>query len=283
MKIITSTAEMTVWSKEFQAKGRTIALVPTMGFFHQGHLALMKQAADEADLVVVSLFVNPTQFGEGEDLSSYPRDFERDKELARGQGVDVLFCPEVADMYPGKGLTTVVVEQLTSGLCGASRPGHFDGVTTVVAKLFNVVLPQVAVFGQKDLQQLIVIKRMVLDLNFPIHIIAHPIVREEDGLALSSRNTYLSKYERQRALCLSQALCMAQQHIRQGGNPAQVLDLVHEKIASSSDVEIDYLVLIDDRTLGFCETIDEHAVLAMAVKVGKTRLIDNGWLLTRDK
>lgn len=271
---------MASWAMEQRRQGKRIGFVPTMGYFHEGHLALMARAGHEADQVVVSLFVNPSQFGENEDFATYPKDFERDARLAREQGVDVLFCPEAEEMYPAGSQTTVQVAGLTQGLCGASRPGHFDGVTTVVAKLFNLVLPHVALFGQKDFQQLTVLRRMVADLNFPIEIIGHPIVREQDGLAMSSRNSYLSERQRQQALCLSQALTRAQKSCRAGERSAAALAAqVQQWLVAEPEVVIDYIKIIDDRSLNGCDTIDEHTVLALAVKIGTTRLIDNCWLL----
>lgn len=280
MKIITTLAAMVAWSQQTRAQARTIALVPTMGFFHDGHLSLMRQAANEADVVVVSLFVNPIQFGENEDLSTYPRDLARDEALASAQGVDVLFCPGAEELYPPHFQTTVQVAELTSSLCGASRPGHFVGVTTVVSKLFNLVGPQVAIFGQKDLQQLMVVRRMVVDLNFPIRIIAHPIVREADGLAMSSRNSYLSLEERQQALCLSQSLTMAQHLAEEKQSAAQIEEAVRSYISATPGVAVEYIKIIDERTMQGSSCVDSHAVLALAVRVGQTRLIDNGWLLS---
>ena len=280
MEIITTLAAMVAWSQQTRAQARTIALVPTMGFFHDGHLSLMRQAANEADVVVVSLFVNPIQFGENEDLSTYPRDLARDEALASAQGVDVLFCPCAEELYPPHFQTTVQVAELTSSLCGASRPGHFDGVTTVVSKLFNLVGPQVAIFGQKDLQQLMVVRRMVVDLNFPVRIIAHPIVREADGLAMSSRNSYLSLEERQQALCLSQALTMAQHLAEEKQTAAQIEEAARSYISATPGVAVEYIKIIDERTMQGSSCVDSHAVLALAVRVGQTRLIDNGWLLS---
>jgi len=216
MEIINSVAAMTAWSNQRLRAGEVIALVPTMGCLHAGHLSLLRTAADKADVVVVSVFVNPLQFGPHEDFSRYPRPFAADCEAVSANRGNVVFAPEPSAFYPERFQTTVTVHGLTSGLCGASRPGHFDGVTTVVAKLFNIVKPKVAVFGQKDFQQLVVIKAIVRDLNFDIEIIGHPIVREADGLALSSRNRYLSETERQSALCLWQALTSARRAVTHG-------------------------------------------------------------------
>jgi len=280
MDIICLPTEMTSWSNRMIAKGKSIALAPTMGYFHKGHLSLMKMAAEKADAVVVSLFVNPIQFGPNEDFERYPRDLERDAELARQEHVDVLFAPEQEAMYPQRPKTKVVVEELTAGLCGAARPGHFAGVTTVVAKLFNIVKPGMAVFGQKDFQQLSVIRQMVRDLNWDIEIIGHPIVREEDGLAMSSRNIYLSPDERQKALCLHKAIQLAQKKVRQQGvnEVSALLQEVRTFLGSFVGVDIEYVSIVDSDGLAEQNTVDQHSVLAMAVRVGKTRLIDNAFL-----
>jgi pantoate--beta-alanine ligase len=250
-----------------------------MGCLHAGHLNLLQSAADQADVVVVSVFVNPLQFGPHEDFSRYPRPFTADCEaIAANQG-SIVFAPEPSSFYPPGFQTAVTVHGLTSGLCGASRPGHFDGVTTVVAKLFHAVKPKIAVFGQKDFQQLAVIKSMVRDLNWDIEIIGHPIVREPDGLAMSSRNRYLSETERQSALCLWQALTSARHAVNHGelACPA-ILAHVRAQISPNQRVEIDYLTIVDDTTLMPQAQIDKHSILAMAVKIGATRLIDNGYL-----
>lgn len=281
MKIISSPAEMTALADTAQAEGRTIGLVPTMGYFHDGHLALMKKAGESADLVVASLFVNPIQFGPGEDLARYPRDFARDCRLAAAAGVHVLFAPEAGDMYPEEPLSRVVVSGLSEGLCGASRPGHFSGVATVVAKLFNIVKPRVAVFGKKDLQQLAVIRRMVADLNWDTVIIGHPIVREADGLAMSSRNTYLSAQERNSALCLHKAILHARARVRQGLRDADALLVeVRALLLRHEGVTIDYAALVDGRDLTAVTELREGIVLAMAIRVGGTRLIDNDELFS---
>ena len=231
MKIIRSPQEMTAWSKEQAVAGKTIGFVPTMGFFHEGHLALMRRAGELADQVVVSLFVNPTQFGPKEDLAAYPRDFERDRELAAGVGVDVIFAPEAGDMYPPGASTTVIVgDELTGQLCGASRPGHFAGVATVVTKLFNIVRPDLAVFGEKDFQQLAVIRRMTADLNLGVEIIGHPIVREQDGLAMSSRNAYLTPAQRPAALSLVQSLHRAREMAANGETDRAIAAYIASRI-----------------------------------------------------
>lgn len=281
MEIIRDPAEMTAWSKKQHVVGDTIGFVPTMGFFHEGHLGLMRLAGQRSDRVVVSLFVNPTQFGPGEDLSSYPRDFERDQELADKVGADVLFVPETEAMYPKGAQTTVSVRGLTEHLCGADRPGHFAGVTTVVSKLFNIVCPDEAVFGQKDFQQLVVIRRMCTDLNFPVHIVAHPIVREDDGLAMSSRNAYLDASMRESALSLSKSIALAQKKVAAGERDVDTLAAaVRMLIDSYSGTTIDYISFFNQSTLEPVSHIDETTVLALAVKIGgKVRLIDNGYLM----
>ena len=283
MEIINSVATMTAWSNQRFRAGETIALVPTMGCLHAGHISLLQVAQGLADAVVVSVFVNPLQFAPHEDFSRYPRPFAADCEAVAAHRGSVVFAPEAASFYPEGFQTAVSVRGLTSGLCGASRPGHFDGVTTVVAKLFHAVKPNVAVFGQKDFQQLAVIKAMVRDLNWDVEIIGHPIVREADGLALSSRNRFLSETERHSALCLWQALTTARQAVMQGeiDCPA-VLARLRAQISSDPLVEIDYLTIVHDSTLTPQAQIDNHSVLAMAVKIGATRLIDNGYLIFKE-
>jgi len=276
MEIISSPVQMTALASTALAKGRVIGLVPTMGFFHEGHLALLKRAGELADFVVVSLFVNPLQFGPGEDLARYPRDFARDCRLAEAAGAHVLFAPEAGDMYPQPPLSRVVVAGLSEGLCGASRPGHFEGVATVVAKLFNIVKPGLAVFGKKDLQQLAVIRRMVADLNWDTKIVGHPIVREADGLAMSSRNIYLSARERCSALCLHQAISHARTRVRQGLTGADVLlEEVRSLLLERQGVTIDYVALVDGGNLAPCTELRDGVVLVMAIRIGATRLIDN--------
>ena len=279
MEVIRPVAEMTGWSKTLTADGKTIALVPTMGFFHEGHLSLMRMAAAKADVVVVSLFVNAMQFGPQEDLDRYPRDFDRDWQLAEKEGVDVLFVPEGEDMYPDGFNSLVRVGDITKTLCGKQRPGHFEGVTTVVAKLFHIVKPDVAIFGEKDFQQLAVIRKMVRDLDWDIEIIGHPIVREADGLAMSSRNVYLSHGERQQALSLNRAIEHSRKRVGEGLTDAgRLIDEVIDVIQPSDEVVIDYVNIVDSLSLADMNTIDRQSVLAMAVKVGRTRLIDNCFL-----
>ena len=283
MKIIQDPADMTAWSHKQSRDGNTIGLVPTMGYFHEGHLSLMRMAGRRADRVVVSLFVNPTQFGAGEDLATYPRDFDRDRELAAGAGVDVLFAPDVEAMYLTGNKTTVVVRDLTDHLCGAVRPGHFDGVATVVAKLFNIVRPDLAVFGQKDFQQLSVIRRMCTDLNMGVDIIGHPIVRETDGLAMSSRNTYLDDSQRESALSLSRAIQLARRLIADGERSVERLTgAVRQFIDSHPATAVDYVSFVNQSTLETVTTVDEETVLALAVNIGgKVRLIDNGYVFKK--
>lgn len=257
-------------------KGSRVSLVPTMGYLHRGHLTLVEEAKRDGAFVVMSIFVNPLQFGPKEDFSSYPRDLERDAKLAEEAGVDILFNPEVEEMYPSKNLTYVEVGELGDSLCGASRPGHFRGVTTVVSKLFHIVQPDRAYFGQKDFQQYLILRRMIRDINFPIEIIAVPIVREEDGLALSSRNVYLSPEQRIEALVLNRSLKEAGQWIREGERRAEVIEeRIKEKIRSESSGEIDYVEIRSIEDLGKTTDINEPVVIALAVRFGNTRLIDN--------
>lgn len=276
MEIINNPRDMQAASEAWRQQHQTIALVPTMGYFHEGHLSLMRYGRTQADRLVVSLFVNPTQFGPGEDLDRYPRDPERDAALAREVGVDVLYTPTSAQMYPEGYQTYVTVEEVSQGLCGASRPGHFRGVATVVLKLFHQVLPHLAVFGEKDYQQLVVIKRLVADLNVPVEVVGRPIVREADGLALSSRNTYLNPEQRQAALCLFQALTKARDAAASGETKANtILSQVRQTITSTPETRLDYAVLVDPETLQSVDTIQGSARLAVAAWVGDTRLIDN--------
>jgi pantoate--beta-alanine ligase len=276
MQIIESVADMRQWS-ERQWRGRQrIVLVPTMGFLHEGHLCLMRDAHARGDAVVASIFVNPAQFGPGEDFATYPRDFDRDCRLLEVEGVDVLFHPLVEQIYPAGAQTFVQVEKLSLPLCGGARPGHFRGVATVVAKLFNIVRPQVAIFGEKDYQQLQVIRRMVRDLNLDVEIVGHPIVREADGLAMSSRNAYLNSAERQAALCLSRSLCKAERLVSRGEtHAAAIVDRVRAQLDKEPLVAVEYVKLCDVETLDEIEAVDKPALLALAVRIGKARLIDN--------
>lgn len=285
MDIFYNPKEMRDWSRRQAILGKTICLVPTMGYFHEGHLSLMRKGKSLADLVVVSHFVNPTQFGPNEDLGRYPRDFKRDIYLAEQQKVDAIFAPTPEQMYPAGFLTEVSVHEITARLCGKSRPGHFAGVTTVVAKLFNIVHPDVAVFGQKDFQQLAVIRRMVRDLNFSIKIVGHPIIREKDGLAMSSRNVYLDEDNRASALSLASGLQLAQQQARQGERAvANLQTMLQDHFSAYSAATVDYISFVHDETLEPMEIVDEHTVLALAVHIGgKVRLIDNAYVLPAEE
>ncbi len=257
-------------------EGKRIALVPTMGFLHKGHLSLMKNGLEHADFLVISIFVNPAQFGPGEDLESYPRNFERDAELAEKAGVNVIFAPGVEEIYPEHFQTYITLQDLPNHLCGLSRPDHFRGVATIVSKLFNIVKPHTAIFGQKDFQQLAVIKQMVSDLNFDIEIIGAPTIREDDGLALSSRNAYLNTSERTPALSLFKALNNSQKLLKSGIRDAsRIIREAVELIDAHKETEIDYITICDPDTLTDIKIIEKPALMALAVKVGKTRLIDN--------
>ena len=276
MDVINSVEEMQVRSREARGAGKNIVLVPTMGFLHEGHLTLMREGRKRGDMLVVSIFVNPTQFGIGEDYEDYPRDLDGDAEKAATADVDVIFAPSVGEMYPSGYQTFISVESVTQNLCGVSRPTHFRGVTTVVGKLFNIVQPHVAVFGQKDYQQLVVIRQMVSDLNFATEVVGVPIVRETDGVAMSSRNKYLSPKERKAALCLSASLNRAEELVKQGkGNTKQLLEEAYNIINEQPLATIDYVTICDPHTLEDVATVDDMAVMALAVRIGKTRLIDN--------
>ena len=276
MEIISNPERMRLWSRERHAKWERIAFIPTMGYLHEGHLSLMRWGRDVAERLVVSIFVNPTQFGPGEDYDKYPRDEERDLGQCREVGVDVVFMPAARAMYPVGYQTTVMVGELARPLCGASRPGHFDGVATVVAKLFNIVLPDVAIFGEKDYQQMLVIERMVRDLNLGAEVAGRPTVREPDGLAMSSRNRYLSGSERESASSLSQGLALAEEMYLKGErDTAAIAGAVRGLIESRPGTRIDYVELRDAKTLEEIERIEDRALLALAVFVGETRLIDN--------
>ena len=276
MRIISSIREMQAFSESVRNAGQKISFVPTMGYFHEGHLSLMREGRQRGDCLAISIYVNPTQFGPSEDFEKYPRDFERDSSLADGVGVDVIFYPEDKEMYPELYQTYVNVENVTENLCGLSRPGHFRGVTTVCAKLFNIVKPHYAIFGRKDFQQLIAIKRMVLDLNMDLEIIGMPIVREADGLAMSSRNVYLRTEEREAALGLSRSLKMAKE-MYDGGEKdvSAILERVRKYIEGHPYTVIDYAKICDTTTLKDIGRIEGESVLALAVRINKTRLIDN--------
>ncbi len=276
MEIIKTIGEIRAAVRKARLEGGAIGLVPTMGYLHQGHLSLISRARHANELVVVSIFVNPLQFGPKEDYASYPRDLERDSALAAEAGADIIFAPSVSEMYPDKALTQVEVALLGDWLCGRSRPGHFRGVTTVVSKLFNIVQPDKAYFGEKDAQQLAIIKQMVADLNFPVEIVPVPIVREEDGLAMSSRNVYLSAQERADALVLNRALQQTNRLFRAGERSSSKLrQEILQMIEAVPGASVDYVEICDRSTLQPIESIDTGALVAVAVRFGKTRLIDN--------
>lgn len=276
MQIISHPDEMARWSDASRARGERIALVPTMGFLHDGHMTLMRQGRSRADALVASIFVNPTQFGPNEDLARYPRDFERDLAMLGTVPVDVVFAPEASAMYSADAETWVEVTGVTRGLCGPFRPGHFRGVTTIVAKLFNIVKPHLAVFGEKDFQQLRAIERMVTDLNFDLEILPVPIVREKDGLAMSSRNAYLSPDQRERALALSLALRAARDRFKCGSCCVEELVAVVSRVLRRTPgIEVEYVEVVDARTLAPTRSLDAPLLIAIAARVGKTRLIDN--------
>ncbi|MBW2502943.1 MAG: pantoate--beta-alanine ligase [Deltaproteobacteria bacterium] len=277
MDIISDIKEMRVRSEKARNSGLSIAFVPTMGYLHEGHLSLLREGRERCDLLILSIFVNPTQFAPSEDLDRYPKDFQRDRDLAEKAGVDWIFCPKAEEVYPADFVTYVdVTGELTNVLEGASRPGHFRGVATVVTKLFNIIRPHIAVFGQKDFQQLAIIQRMVDDLNLDVEIVCKPIVRETDGLAMSSRNVYLSAKERQQSLAIFETLCNVSSVVRSGERSAQaILRLACERLAKEKDLVIDYVKCCDPVSLSEVEKIDSDTVMLVAVKIGKTRLIDN--------
>lgn len=280
MIVLKRIEEMRSWSRQARLDGHRIGFVPTMGYLHQGHLSLVHLARQHADRIVLSIFVNPTQFGPKEDLDRYPRDFKRDETLCRDCGVDVIFYPDVEQMYPADFSSWVVEEALSAPLCGTARPGHFRGVTTIVAKLFNIVQPDVAAFGRKDAQQALVIQRMVRDLDFPIEILVGSIIRESDGLAMSSRNRYLDSEQRRRATSIHHGLQAAKTAFAQGDrNVDSLIRLVRTPIENSGG-RIDYIELLRRDTLAPFPnaTADAHALLAVAAFFGATRLIDNAFL-----
>lgn len=277
MRIVTRSEDMQRLSLEYKRQGKTVGFVPTMGYLHEGHTSLINIARKHADVVVVSIFVNPIQFGPSEDYDRYPRDIERDKEILEKMGVDVMFYPSVDDMYP-KGFTTYVeVKGLSDKLCGRHRPGHFRGVTTVVAKLFNIVMPDVAVFGEKDAQQAIIIKRMVRDLNFPVKIIVGPTVREPDGLAMSSRNEYLTEEERKVAPAIYQSLLLAKSLVEQGErDTSKIIAAMQEFLSKYDRIKVEYIEIVDKEELNPIERLEKgEALIAIAAYLGKARLIDN--------
>ncbi|MGE5197577.1 MAG: pantoate--beta-alanine ligase [Deltaproteobacteria bacterium] len=279
MKIIRSPAQMSKVSRQFKRRGLSLGLVPTMGALHEGHLSLMRRAREENDKVCVSIFVNPAQFGPREDFSRYPRNFRKDAAACRKVGVDVIFYPDAARMYPSDFKTYICVKELGNVLCGRSRPGHFEGVATVVTKLFNIAGPDRAYFGQKDAQQAIIIRRVARDLNMPVGIKVLPIVREKDGLAMSSRNRYLSAAQRKDALVLHESLNKAKAMLRQGvGDSGAIVKKIKTFLAKTGSARIDYVAIVDPGDLKPVTKIKDKALLALAVWIGKTRLIDNAVL-----
>ena len=283
METISNITEMQSRCLNARAAGQTVAFVPTMGFLHEGHLSLLREGRKRGDLLVLSIFINPTQFGQGEDLDRYPRDFENDEKLARKCGVDLIFYPDAESIYPAGYATYVTVEgPLTTSLEGACRPTHFRGVTTVVTKLFTIVQPHVAIFGSKDFQQMAVIRRMTTDLNLPVEIVGMPIVREADGLAMSSRNVYLSAEERKQSLALVATLRMSMAEVSKGEqDAARILESAQQRLTAEPDLKMDYVKICNAETLEEVEAIDQQAVMLLAVSVGKTRLIDNSLLVTQ--
>lgn len=274
MQVTKTVEETRKQIKQWKKEGKTIGLVPTMGFLHEGHASLIRKCREQNDIVVVSDFVNPTQFGPNEDLEAYPRDFERDSKLCESLGADLIFAPSPEDMYHDPH-AFVSIDTLSETLCGKTRPIHFKGVCTVVTKLFHIVAPDRAYFGEKDAQQLAIIRKMVKDLNFDIEIVGCPIVREEDGLAKSSRNTYLNDKERQAALCLSRAVKTGKEVIYTGADEKEVLNPMKAIIEAEPLARIDYVMMVDALTMQPIEKADRDVLVAMAVYIGKTRLIDN--------
>lgn len=276
MEIIRDISTLRQHIKNARKQGKTVGFVPTMGYLHEGHLSLLRKAKEENDIAVLSIFVNPLQFGIGEDYEEYPRDLENDATLAESAGCDLIFAPTVREMYPKGYATYVDVERLTEGLCGASRPGHFRGVTTVVTKLFNCVTPDNTYFGQKDAQQALVIQHMAKDLNMDLTVRIQPTIREADGLAMSSRNTYLSDAERKAAVILSQSLFAAKEKVENGERDADALQsLIRERISAEPLAQIDYITVVDTEEVKPVKQITGRTLIALAVRFGKTRLIDN--------
>jgi pantoate--beta-alanine ligase len=262
--------------KEARRTGKTIGFVPTMGALHAGHVSLIDTAKQKCDYVVVSIFVNPTQFGPSEDFDKYPRPIEEDLKICQKAGVDLVFNPTTSEMYPDKNITCVNVEKLTDNMCGRSRPGHFRGVTTVCAKLFNIVSPDFAFFGQKDAQQAIVIKRMVADLNMPLEIVVCPIVREQNGLAMSSRNKYLSPQEREDAAFIYKSLQKCREMVDSGIRKTETIIVQMRNILEKkASIKIEYVSIVDEKTLENIEVVQDKVLAAVAVRIGSTRLIDN--------
>ena len=276
LKIYTTIDEMRTASRTARREGKRLGLVPTMGALHDGHLSLVRAAHQSSDTIAASIFVNPTQFGPNEDLAKYPRFFERDCELLEGEGVDLLFAPSVEEMYPPGAETWVIVEELSNKLDGRSRPGHFRGVTTVVSKLFHIMDPDLAYFGQKDAAQVAIIRRMAHDLNLPVEIVVCPIVREPDGLAMSSRNAYLDAEQRKKALVLHRSLMRVRHILEQGENSAEKLAAAaRSEFAAEPSVRLDYFEIVNPETLDPIQDIGRGALIAVAAYVGNTRLIDN--------
>lgn len=276
MQVVKTISEVREIVSSWRKEGLSVGLVPTMGFLHEGHQSLIEKSVSQNDRTVVSVFVNPIQFGPNEDLEAYPRDLEHDKTLVEKAGGNLIFHPEPSEMYPGHFTSFIDTTETTELLCGAVRPIHFRGVCTVVGKLFNIVCPDRAYFGQKDAQQLATIRRFVRDLNFPIEIIPCPIIREEDGLAKSSRNTYLSPEERQAALILSKSLRLGREAIEKGeDNPQRVINIIKENLSTEPLARIDYVETVDFENIQRVEKIEGETLVAIAVYIGKTRLIDN--------
>ena len=276
MKVYKGISELRNTIASIKKNSRLIGFIPTMGYLHEGHVSLIRKARLDTDCVVVSIFVNPIQFGPKEDFKRYPRDLDRDLKLCKANAVDIVFAPEAESIFPEDFLTYVNVEGLSDVLCGSSRPGHFKGVTTIVAKLFNIVRPNIAYFGQKDAQQAVVIEKMVKDLNMPLRIRVMPTVREKDGLAMSSRNIYLKPEERKEALSLYKSLKLAEELYKKGErNPEAIISKMRNLILRHRDLNIDYISIVDINTLKTIDRISGKALVAVAAWVGKTRLIDN--------
>ena len=284
MKIIQDIDKMKTYAKIMRKDNKLVGFIPTMGYFHEGHLSLMRAARKQCDTIIVSVYVNPIQFGPREDFASYPRDIKKDEELARAEGVDVMFAPRDEDMYPAGYATYVNVEGLTEKLCGKSRPEHFKGVTTVVMKLFEITKPEIAYFGQKDAQQAFVIQKMVKDLNLGITMKIMPIVRENDGLAMSSRNSYLNKTERKEAPVLRKALLEAERAVSGGeASSKKIIKAMRDVIKEAPSAKIDYISVVGTESLKDIASIKDEVLIALAVSIGKTRLIDNVIIRTETK
>lgn len=276
MELVRTVNEVRKIVKEWKSKGYKVGYVPTMGYLHEGHKSLILKSVSENDKTIVSIFVNPIQFGPTEDLESYPRDIERDKKLVSDAGADLIFYPEVSEMYPSHFTTLVNTKEVSENLCGAKRPVHFGGVCTVLSKFFNIITPDRAYFGQKDAQQLAVVKRFVRDLNFDIEIIGCPIIREDDGLAKSSRNTYLNSEERKAALILSKSLAKGKDLILAGERDAnKVIKCITDSLNTEKLAKVDYVSVVDNENIQYIDTIKGEVLVAIAVYIGKTRLIDN--------